>query len=264
MLIARKTKFWVPTALRAGIGSQQPSHPLQRGWLYGFGHTAVGKEPSFCFPKKTKNPNPSPIEKRFGFCCCGAPPGTRALGPLIKRNQRATIVNFQKCADSSFLSFHRKFAFRICCILCTCYSLLHPLSSRSGVQKVCKNVQSQNQPIKTGIRFLCKAGQTAGLVRKRHSQIHLFRPSIKCTSTITIHGRDLDNQTATTLHRLSVIGSEHRFLHSPPAKNAGKGCLSCLPLLSASAQHGCSFWGSPKPLRSIFRSGRTAYRCIHP
>ena len=22
---------------------------------------------SFCFPKKTKNPNPSPIEKRFGF-----------------------------------------------------------------------------------------------------------------------------------------------------------------------------------------------------
>jgi hypothetical protein len=33
MLIAHKTKFWVPTALRAGIGSQQPSHPLQRGWL---------------------------------------------------------------------------------------------------------------------------------------------------------------------------------------------------------------------------------------
>ena len=22
---------------------------------------------SFCFPKNTKNPNPSPIEKRFGF-----------------------------------------------------------------------------------------------------------------------------------------------------------------------------------------------------
>ena len=30
MLIAHITKFWVPTALRAGIGSQQPSHPLQR------------------------------------------------------------------------------------------------------------------------------------------------------------------------------------------------------------------------------------------
>lgn len=63
---------------------------------------------------------------------------------------------------------------------------------------------------------------------------------------------------------LSVICSEHRFLHSPPAKIAGRGCLSCLPLPSAAAQHGCSFWGSPKPLLSIFRSGRTAYRCIHP
>ena len=90
----------------------------------------------------------------------GAPPGTRTLGPLIKRNQRATIVNFQNCADSLFLSFYRKFAFCICCILCTCYSLLHPLSSRSGVQKVCKNVQSQNQPLKTGIGFLCNGVKT--------------------------------------------------------------------------------------------------------
>ena len=96
-------------------------------------------------------------EKKFGFCCCGAPPGTRTLGPLIKRNQGATIVNLQDCADSLFLSFHCKFPFCICCILCTCHPLLHPLSSHSGVQKVCKNVQSRNQPLKTGIGFLCKA-----------------------------------------------------------------------------------------------------------
>ena len=50
----------------------------------------------------------------------------------------------------------------ICCILCSCHLLLHPLSSYSGVQKVCKNVQSQNQPLKTGIGFFCKAGKTAG------------------------------------------------------------------------------------------------------
>ena len=121
---------------------------------------------SFCFPKNTKNPNPSPIGKKFGFCCCGAPPGTRTLGPLIKRNQRATIINFRNYANSSFLAFCRKLAFCIRCILCTCCSLLHPLSSRSGVQKVCKNVQSQNQPLKTGIGFLCKAGKTAGFVRR--------------------------------------------------------------------------------------------------
>ena len=39
---------------------------------------------SFCFPKNTKNPNPSPIEKRFGFSLFGAMEGTRTLGPLIK------------------------------------------------------------------------------------------------------------------------------------------------------------------------------------
>ena len=113
-----------------------------------------------CFTLRTKNPNPSPIGKKFGFCCCGAPPGTRTLGPLIKRNQRATIVNFQNCVNSLFLSFCRKFTFCICCIPCTCYPLSHPLSSCSGVQKVCKNVQSQNQSLKTGIEFLCKARKT--------------------------------------------------------------------------------------------------------
>ena len=121
---------------------------------------------SFCFPKNTKNPNPSPIGKKFGFCCCGAPPGTRTLGPLIKRNQRATIINFQNHAVSLFFAFFRDFTFCILYIVCTKRSVLHPLSSRSGVQKVCKNVQSQNQPLKTGIGFLCKAGKTAGFARR--------------------------------------------------------------------------------------------------
>ena len=39
---------------------------------------------SFCFPKKTKNPNPSPIEKRFGFSLFGAMEGTRTPGLLIR------------------------------------------------------------------------------------------------------------------------------------------------------------------------------------
>ena len=126
---------------------------------------------SFCFPKNTKNPNPSPIGKKFGFCCCGAPPGTRTLGPLIKRNQRATIINFRNYANSSFLALCRKFMFCICCILCTRHPLLHPLSSCSGVQKVCKNVQSQNQPLKAGIGFLCKAGKPVGFEPKMAAAI---------------------------------------------------------------------------------------------
>ena len=126
---------------------------------------------SFCFPKNTKNPNPSPIGKKFGFCCCGAPPGTRTLGPLIKRNQRATIVNFQNHAVSLFLAFCRDFILCILCIVCTQCSVLHLLSSYSGVQKVCKNVQSQNQPLKTGIGFLCKAGKSVGFEPKMAAAI---------------------------------------------------------------------------------------------
>ena len=150
---------------------------------------------SFCFPKNTKNPNPSPIGKKFGFCCCGAPPGTRTLGPLIKRNQRATIVNFQNHADSLFLSFYRKFVFCICCILCTCYPLLHPLSSRPGVQKVCKKCakmcRAKISPLKQGIGFLCKGGENRSVSSgERHTLYHQFIPRIKCTSTTTIHGRD--------------------------------------------------------------------------
>ena len=110
---------------------------------------------SFCFPKNTKNPNPFPIGKKFGFCCCGAPPGTRTLGPLIKRNQRATIINFRNYANSSFLAFYRKLTFCIRCILCTCCSLLHPLSSRSGVQKVCKKCAKPKSTLKNRTCFLC-------------------------------------------------------------------------------------------------------------
>ena len=148
---------------------------------------------SFCFPKNTKNPNPSPIGKKFGLCCCGAPPGTRTLGPLIKRNQRATIINFRNYANSSFLAFCRKLTFCIRCILCTCYPLLHPLSSRSGVQKVCKNVQSQISTLKQVSDFYAKPGNRSGSSLKRQLRFCLFRSSIKCTSTTTIHGRDLDN-----------------------------------------------------------------------
>ena len=148
---------------------------------------------SFCFPKNTKNPNPSPIGKKFGFCCCGASPGTRTLSPLIKRNRRATIINFQNYANSSFLAFCRKLTFCICCILCSCHLLLHPLSSYSGVQKCAKMCRVKTSPLKQVSDFYAKPGKWAGLARKWHPQFHLFKPSIKCTSTTMIHGRDLDN-----------------------------------------------------------------------
>ena len=63
---------------------------------------------SFCFPKNTKNPNSSPIGKKFGFCCCGAPPGTRTLGPLIKRASRRFVSiygSFELGVSASFVRF---------------------------------------------------------------------------------------------------------------------------------------------------------------
>ena len=122
---------------------------------------------SFYFLKKQKKKHQAFLPGAL----CGAPPGTRTLGPLIKRNQCATIVDFDNYAASLFLAFYRKFVFCICCIFCTCCSLLHPLSSRSGVQKVCKNVQSQNQHLKTGIGFLCKAGKSVGFEPKMAAAI---------------------------------------------------------------------------------------------
>ena len=150
----------------------------------------MGARDSFCFPKNTKNPNPSPIGKKFGFCCCGAPPGTRTLGPLIKRNQRATIVSFQNCVNSLFLLVYREFMVCICCILCTRHPLLHPLSRRSGVQKVCR---AKINPLKQALSFYAKLGKRSGSSLKRQLRYYLFKPSTKCTSTTTIHGRDLDN-----------------------------------------------------------------------
>ena len=72
----------------------------------------------------------------------GALEGTRIPGPLIKRIQGASFVKFQKFEETLFLSYHRKTRLcthRIVCIQCNALQLL---SSYSGVQKVCKNVQT--------------------------------------------------------------------------------------------------------------------------
>ena len=79
------------------------------------------------------------VNRGFSF---GALEGTRIPGPLIKRIQGASFVKFQKFEEALFLSYHRKIRLcthRIVCIQC---NALQPLSSYSGVQKVCKNVQT--------------------------------------------------------------------------------------------------------------------------
>ena len=84
---------------------------------------------SFCFPKNTKNPNPSPIEKRFGFSLFGAMEGTRTPGLLIRSARRAIpsifgshVLTSILCETSQVLSIeflHPLSDFATICTLCT-------------------------------------------------------------------------------------------------------------------------------------------------
>ena len=79
------------------------------------------------------------VNRGFSF---GALEGTRIPGPLIKRIQGASFVKFQKFEEALFLSYHRKTCLCTHRIICIQRNALQPLSSHSGVQKVCKSVQT--------------------------------------------------------------------------------------------------------------------------
>ena len=79
--------------------------------------------------EETKNPNPSPIEKRFGFSLFGAMEGTRTPGLLIRSARRAIpsifgsyVLPLFLCDTSQVLSFeflHPLSDFATICTLCT-------------------------------------------------------------------------------------------------------------------------------------------------
>jgi hypothetical protein len=79
------------------------------------------------------------VNRGFSF---GALERTRIPGPLIKRIRGASFVNFRICAESLYFIYHRYFIIVILCIICIQCNALQRLSSSSGVQKVCKNVQT--------------------------------------------------------------------------------------------------------------------------
>ena len=148
----------------------------------------------FCFSKKTKNPNPSPIEKRFGFCCCGAPPGTRTLGPLIKietNAQQSSIFRITQIRCFYRFIVNLRFASAASFAPITLSCIRYP--AVPVCKKCAKMCRAKINPLKQGSDFYAKPGNRSGSSPKWQLQSSLFRPSIKCTSTTTIHGRDLDN-----------------------------------------------------------------------
>ena len=66
-------------------------------------------------------------------------------------------------------------------------------------KKCAKMCRAKISPLKQALSFYAKPGKRSGSSPKRQLQSCLFRPSIKCTFTTMIYGRDLDNRTDTTL-----------------------------------------------------------------
>ena len=78
--------------------------------------------------EETKNPNPSPIEKRFGFSLFGAMEGTRTPGLLIRSARRAIPSIFGSYVSSSFLCGTSQVL---------SFEFLHPLSDFATICTLC-------------------------------------------------------------------------------------------------------------------------------
>ena len=78
--------------------------------------------------EETKNPNPSPIEKRFGFSLFGAMEGTRTPGLLIRSARRAIHSIFGSYVSSSFPSDTSQVL---------SFEFLHPLSDFATICTLC-------------------------------------------------------------------------------------------------------------------------------
>ena len=81
----------------------------------------------------------------------GAPPGTRTLGPLIKRNQEAIFVQINFYEDSSFCAYHRDFLGRSSLHPLHCLHLFASIIQLFNVQNMCRNVQGALRPVKARI-----------------------------------------------------------------------------------------------------------------
>ena len=133
---------------------------------------------AFCFPKNTKNPNPSPIEKRFGFSLFGAMEGTRTPGLLIRRNRIAHFVHFiiQRqivvlIESQLFFRCYSVASFALLARLCTCYPSL----------RCAENVQKCAAPKSARQNRLFRTAPKAGFQRYLLCKIFQFYPNNNLT-----------------------------------------------------------------------------------
>ena len=128
--------------------------------------------------EETKNPNPSPIEKRFGFSLFGAMEGTRTPGLLIRRNRMAHFVHFiiwrQNVISIESALFCRCYPvafFALLARLCTCYPSL----------RCAENVQKCAEPKSARQNRLFRTAPKAGFQRYLLCKIFQFHPNNNLT-----------------------------------------------------------------------------------
>ena len=128
--------------------------------------------------EETKNPNPSPIEKRFGFSLFGAMEGTRTPGLLIRRNRIAHFVHFiiQRqivvlIESQLFFRCYSVASFALLARLCTCYPSL----------RCAENVQKCAEPKSARQNRLFRTAPKAGFQRYLLRKIFQFYPNNNLT-----------------------------------------------------------------------------------
>ena len=128
--------------------------------------------------EETKNPNPSPIEKRFGFSLFGAMEGTRTPGLLIRRNRIAHFVHFiiQRqivilIESPLFCHCYSVASFALLAHLCTCYPSL----------RCAENVQKCAEPKSARQNRLFRTAPKAGFQRYLLCKIFQFYPNNNLT-----------------------------------------------------------------------------------
>ncbi len=128
--------------------------------------------------EETKNPNPSPIEKRFGFSLFGAMEGTRTPGLLIRRNRMAHFVHFiirRKIVIlielTLFCRCYSIASFALLALLCTCYPSL----------RCAENVQKCAEPKSARQDGLKMSDFPAGFLRHQQHKNSQFYPNNNLT-----------------------------------------------------------------------------------
>ena len=102
-----------------------------------------------------------------------------------------SIITQIRCIYRFIVNLHFAFAASFAPVIPSC--IRYP--AVPVCKKCAKMCRAKISPLKQALIFYAKPGKWSGSSPKRQLQSCLFRPSIKCTSTTTIHGRDLDNRT---------------------------------------------------------------------